>query len=67
MTQAFHMQLDFSEKDSKDAARKRSFKVMIIFTIYQNLQCKFGIEHHAYTMSHIDQISCVCTYVCMCV
>ena len=27
---------------------------------YQNLRSMFGIEHHLYTKSHIDQIPCVC-------
>jgi len=34
-------------------------------SIYQNLQIRFGIERHPYTESRIDQIPCVCMYVCV--
>jgi len=33
--------------------------------IYQNLQSRFGTEHHLYTKSPIGQILCVCMYVCV--
>jgi len=33
---------------------------------YQNLRNRLGIECHPYTKSRIDQIPCVCMYVCMC-
>ena len=33
---------------------------------YQNLRCRFDIERHPYTKSRIDQIPCVCMYVCVC-
>jgi len=32
---------------------------------HQNLQSRFDIERHPYTKSRIDQIPCVCMYVCM--
>ena len=32
---------------------------------YQNLQSRFGIERHPYSKSRIDQIPCVCMYVCV--
>jgi len=49
MTQAFHMKLDFSDKDSREAARERSFKV-IIFRVRRSWG-KMYIGHDRLCMS----------------